>query len=79
MESKLNQRLKMAKMKERMRAKAEANANKEKQTMGEKDKKPLLSEEELVKLFSSAEKNEKTLRNNKKRKINKLYNVICKN
>lgn len=67
MESQLNQRLKMAKTKERIRAKAEANALKRQmetsaQSQPTSQTKPVVSEEELIKLFSSSEKIEKTPR-----------------
>jgi hypothetical protein len=65
MESNLNQRMKMAQMKERMQAKAEANAkakaDQQAQTQND-NQKPAISEEELLKLFSSAEKAERTPR-----------------
>jgi hypothetical protein len=65
MESNLNQRMKMAQMKERMQAKAEANAkaksDQQAQTQAQ-EQKPAISEEELLKLFSSAEKAERTPR-----------------
>ena len=64
MESNLNQRMKMAQMKERMQSKAEANAKaKSEQKMQEEtQKQPALTEEDLLKLFSSAEKAERTPR-----------------
>jgi len=64
MESNLNQRMKMAQMKERMQSKAEANAKvKAEQKMQEEtQKQPALTEEDLLKLFSSAEKAERTPR-----------------
>lgn len=65
MESQLNQRLKMAKTKERLRAKAEAAAaNRAASTQSSvlTDQKPAISEEELIKLFSSSEKVERTPR-----------------
>ena len=63
MEANLNQRMKMAKMKERMQSKAEANAR----ARGEQQAQtapasPAISDEELLKLFSSAEKAERTPR-----------------
>ena len=65
MEAQLNQRLKMAKTKERIRAKAEANALKRQmeqaQTQVQSEQKPA-TEEELLKLFGSGEKAEKSLR-----------------
>jgi hypothetical protein len=83
MEAQLNQRLKMAKMKERMRAKAEANSKAKADLLASKMNNPqsntIVNEEELVKLFSSEEKIERTPRganpqqkpnnnNNKKKK-----------
>jgi hypothetical protein len=65
MESNLNQRMKMAKMKERMQNKAEANAKAraQQQTPEQNENlKPVLTEEELLKLFSSSEKAERTPR-----------------
>jgi hypothetical protein len=64
MESNLNQRMKTAQMKERMQAKAEANAKARAEQAKEQaqDQKPALTEEELLKLFSSAEKAERTPR-----------------
>jgi hypothetical protein len=79
MESNLNQRMKMAKMKERMQSKAEANAKiRAEQQAQTTPVAPAVSEEELLKLFSSAEKAERTPRgtkpesnNNKKKKKGK--------
>jgi hypothetical protein len=71
MEAQLNQRLKMAKTKERIRAKAEANALKKQmeqmqnQTPVKEEPKITSSEEELLKLFSTSEKVERTMRGNK--------------
>jgi predicted flap endonuclease-1-like 5' DNA nuclease len=69
MEAQLNQRLKMAKTKERIRAKAEANALKRQMeqanTQVQSEPKTTPSEEELVKLFGSGEKAEKSLRGTK--------------
>jgi hypothetical protein len=67
MEAQLNKNLKMAKTKERIRAKAEANAKAklEKQVatiLQTPPNKPTISEEELVKMFSSQEKIERTPR-----------------
>ena len=63
MESQMNKNMKMAKMKERMRAKADANAN----TNATKPtttapSSPALSEEELIKIFSTGEKVERSPR-----------------
>jgi hypothetical protein len=67
MEAQLNKNLKMAKTKERIRAKAEANARAkmEKQAseiLQKQTQKPTISEEELIKIFSSQEKIEITPR-----------------
>jgi hypothetical protein len=65
MEAQLNQRLKMAKTKERIKAKAEANALKRQmeqaQTQVKPEQKPV-TEEELLKIFGSSEKPEKSMR-----------------
>jgi hypothetical protein len=63
MESQMNKNMKMAKMKERMRAKADANANANatKPTMTAPSS-PALSEEELIKIFSTGEKVERSPR-----------------
>jgi len=81
MEAQLNKNLKMAKTKERIRAKAEANARAkmEKQAseiLQKQTQKPTISEEELIKIFSSQEKIERTPRGvnpnlNKKKEKNK--------
>jgi hypothetical protein len=81
MESNLNQKMKMAKTKERIRAKAEANA---KARLEEQNKsqdiaaqQSTINDEELLKIFSSGEKIERTPRgskppqNNKKKKNKK--------
>ena len=71
MEAQMNQNLKMAKTKERIRAKAEANAKAklEKQAASilqeqqqQQQQKPAISEEELVKMFASEPKIERTPR-----------------
>ena len=69
MEAQLNKNMKMAKTKERIRAKAEANAKAklERQTatilqQQMPPQQPAISEEELVKIFSSQEKIERTPR-----------------
>lgn len=61
MESQMNKNMKMAKMKERMRAKADANAA-AKPNMNVEPVKPALSEEELIKIFSTGEKVERSPR-----------------
>ena len=74
MEANLNQKMKMAKTKERIRAKAEANAKAKlekqivsQQTSQQIQSKPTVSDEELIKLFSSGEKIERTMRGDKKK------------
>jgi hypothetical protein len=63
MESQMNKNMKTAKMKERMRAKFEQKtATTNAATTPTSDVKPQLSEEELIKIFSSGEKAEKTPR-----------------
>ena len=68
MEAQLNQRLKMAKTKERIKAKAEANALKRQmeqqsqKTTVPTEQKPMATDEELIKLFGSSEKIERTPR-----------------
>ena len=64
MEANLKQRMNMAKMKERMQNKAEANARArtEQAQAAPTPSSPAISEEELLKLFSSAEKAERTPR-----------------
>jgi hypothetical protein len=63
MEANLKQRMNMAKMKERMQSKAEANAKaRAEQQAQTASAAPAISEEELLKLFSSAEKAERTPR-----------------
>ena len=61
MESQMNKNMKTAKMKERMRAKFEQKTAAA-TTTPTSDVKPQLSEEELIKIFSSGEKAEKTPR-----------------
>ena len=74
MEANLNQRMKMAQMKERMQAKAAANAKAREEQSQSSGQQPSISDEELLKLFSSTEKAERTPRgaqnnnNNKKKK-----------
>ena len=63
MESQLNKRMKTAQMKERMRAKAEANSQAKAQTAAAAAPvQPTISEEEIIKIFSSGEKAERTPR-----------------
>ena len=79
MESQLNQRLKMAKTKERIRAKAEANAKAKAEAMSapqvQQPEQPAMSIEETLKYIGDGEKVERTPRgakpqqsNNKKKK-----------
>jgi hypothetical protein len=63
MEANLNQRMKMAQMKERMQAKAATNAKaREEQCQSSDQQQQAVSDEELMKLFSSTEKAERTPR-----------------
>jgi hypothetical protein len=64
MEAQLNKRLHMAKMKERMRAKCEAKAQQQSsaQAFFSTEQVKPVSDEELLKLFSSSEKAERTPR-----------------
>jgi hypothetical protein len=69
MEANLNKKMKMAQTKERIRAKAEASAKAklEQQFLAQQNKpqQPMVSDEELLKIFSSGEKVERTPRNSK--------------
>ena len=64
MEANLNQKMKMAQTKERMRAKAEANnkAKLDEMNANNQQTKPAYSEEELLKIFNTGEKVERTPR-----------------
>jgi hypothetical protein len=63
MESQLNKNMKAAKMRERMQAKAEANkSQKMSASAPAKELKPTISEEDIIKIFSTGEKVEKTPR-----------------
>ena len=72
MEAQLNKNMKMAKTKERIRAKAEANAKAklekqaadilQQQMQQKQPQQPTISEEELIKIFSTKEKIERTPR-----------------
>jgi hypothetical protein len=77
MEAQLNKNMKMMKTKERMRATVEANRlaklNQQQQSSNESLPNPV-SDEELVKIFSTGEKVEKTPRNSNKKKKNKSKN-----
>jgi hypothetical protein len=80
MESQLNQRLKIAKTKERIRAKAELNAKAREdarvklETFVKVDEKPKMTDEEVIQFMNAGEKPERTPRgskpdtNNKKKK-----------
>uniref|UniRef100_A0A6C0I6K0 Uncharacterized protein n=1 Tax=viral metagenome TaxID=1070528 RepID=A0A6C0I6K0_9ZZZZ len=61
MEAQMNKNMKMAKMKERMRAKVEAKEQPKTPSAPASDK-PALSEEEIIKIFSTGEKVERTPR-----------------
>ena len=67
--------MKMIKTKERMRATMEANKqaklNQQQQQPPQTVENPVISDEELVKIFSTGEKVEKTPRNSNKKKKNK--------
>lgn len=76
-EAKLNQQMKLAKTKERIRAKAESNAQAKlaQQLLAQQNtvQQPVYTDEELIKMFQTADKPERTLRgagptNNKKKK-----------
>jgi hypothetical protein len=66
MEAQLNKNMKTAQMKERIRAKAQANAKAKEQAQtafcNMSDTTPQLTEEEIMKIFSTGEKVEKTPR-----------------
>jgi hypothetical protein len=64
MESQLNKNMKMAKMKERMKANAEANKKAKLEQANNETvvNKQLMTDEELIKIFSTGEKAEKTPR-----------------
>lgn len=69
MEAQLNKNMKTAKMKERMQAKAEANkAQNKAQTKTQAkttDNEPMISEEDIIKIFSTGEKVDRTPRGSK--------------
>jgi hypothetical protein len=77
-EARLNSKMKMAKTKERIRAKAEANSKAKMEELlkleQQQTKKPLYSEEELLKIFSSEEKVERTPRGTKQQQNNTTNN-----
>ena len=62
MEAQMNKNMKMAKMKERMKAKSEQKLNPATASNTSQSKTTPLSEEELIKIFSSGEKAQKTPR-----------------
>jgi hypothetical protein len=63
MEAQLNKNMKTAKMRERMQAKVEANkAQKAPASAPTNSNKPTISEEDIIKIFSTGEKVEKTPR-----------------
>jgi len=71
MEANLNKKMKMAQTKERIRAKAQANAKAKlaqqflSQQQNHSSNQPTISDEELLKIFSTGEKVERTPRNAK--------------
>ena len=76
-EAKLNQQMKLAKTKERIRAKAESNAQSKlaQQMLAQQNtvQQPVYTDEELIKMFQTSDKPERTMRgsgptNNKKKK-----------
>jgi hypothetical protein len=72
MEAQMNKSMKAAKMKERMQAKAQANkaeANKTNKAPVSTPAQSTISEEEIIKIFSTGEKVEKTPRGAKPTKI----------
>jgi hypothetical protein len=73
MEAQMNQRLKMAKTKERIKAKAQANALKKQMEQQQQQhvKPKQVTDEELIKIFESSEKAEKTPREHNKKKKGK--------
>jgi hypothetical protein len=76
MEAELNRKLKTAQMKERMKAKVEAKQKNSSDVnvdplTKEETGGPALTEEELISIFSTGEKVEKTPRNVKKKKVKK--------
>ena len=64
MEAQLNKNMKAAKMKERMQAKAEANKAQANKAQATKltEPSPTISEEEIIKIFSTGEKVDRTPR-----------------
>jgi hypothetical protein len=67
MESQLNKNMKTAKMKERMQAKAQANKSQTNKTQGKTDPvaNAAISEEDIIKIFSTGEKVDRTPRGSK--------------
>ena len=79
MEANLNQRMKMAQMKERMQAKAASNAKaRSEQEQSSSQQQPAMTDEELLKLFSSSEKAERTPRGAKPGLSNNTNTNTCK-
>ena len=62
MEAQLNKNMKAAKMRERMQTKVQTQANKSNPVTTTATNSPTISEEEIIKIFSTGEKVEKTLR-----------------
>ena len=62
MEAQLNKRMKMAQMKERMKAKSEAKASAANASAATPSPQPTISEEEILKIFSTGEKVDRTPR-----------------
>jgi DNA-binding protein H-NS len=82
MESKLNKQMKMAKMRERCKEKAQLNAKMKEQQQQQHsniENKPSVSEEELLKIFNSTDKPERTPRNATPNQSNKNKNKKNKN
>ena len=70
MEAQLNKNMKATKMRERMQAKAQSQVNKPKAPAPDTTSGPMISEEEIIKIFSTGEKVEKTPRGTKAPSIN---------
>ena len=65
MEAQMNKNMKAAKMRERMQTKVQTQANKSKPADTTTISSPMISEEEIIKIFSTGEKVEKTPRGTK--------------
>ena len=78
MEAQMNKNMKTAKMRERMKAKAEQNAaaKASTNTNTNTNTKPALSEEDIIKIFSTGEKVERTPRGTKPTDTNPLTNPV---